>query len=155
LLKKGANPNLKNDSGATALMWAAANLEKTRVLLAHDAQVNAISDDLRTPLMIAAGTPAGRPIVKLLLEHGANVNPTKRPDSESSPVIQAALAADPEMMKLLIDRGADLKASATTAFVIALTEGCAKCGDLLMKEGLDAKASSVVLPQVASFSDAR
>jgi len=67
LLKKGANPNLKNDVGATALMWAATDLEKTRVLLAHDAKVNAISDDQRTPLMIAAILPTGRPIVKLLL----------------------------------------------------------------------------------------
>ncbi len=49
LLKKGADPNAHNDAKATALMWAATDLEKTRVLLAHNAQVNARSDDLRTP----------------------------------------------------------------------------------------------------------
>ena len=78
-------------------------------------------DDLRTALMIAAGLPTGRPIVKLLLEHGAKLNPTKHPDSESSPLVQSALAADPEMMQLLIDPGADVKASATAGLLMAIT----------------------------------
>ena len=131
LLKKGANPNLKNDAGATALMWAAMNLEKTRVLIAHGAEVNAISEDLRTPLMIAAGLPTGSPIVTLLLDHGAKLNPTKNPDAESSPLIQAALAADPEMIGMLIDHGADVKASQNSVVAIALMQDCQKCADLL------------------------
>ena len=106
-------------------MWAALDLEKTRVLLAHGADVNAISEDLRTPLMIAAGLPTGRPIVKLLLEHGAKLNPTKHPYSESSPLVQAALAADPEMMQLLIDRGADVKASADAGILMAMPRSAA------------------------------
>src|SRR5215510_2759725 len=72
LLKRGADPNSRNDINATALMWAATDLEKTRVLLAHGADVNARSDSSRTPLMIAAGRPGGAQIVKLLLDHGAN-----------------------------------------------------------------------------------
>lgn len=154
LLKKGANPKLKNDAGATALMWAATSLEKTRVLLAHGAEVNVISDDVRTPLMIAAGIPTGRPIVKLLLEHGANLNPTRHPDAESSPLIQAALAADPEMMQLLIDRGADVKASATAAMTIALLQNCRKCLDLLLKQNFDKDVYTATLQQVANFADA-
>src|SRR5581483_9277476 len=59
LLKKGADPNKHNDAGATALMWAATDLEKARVLLDNGADVNARSDDLRTPLMIAARRPGG------------------------------------------------------------------------------------------------
>src|ERR1035441_7549087 len=55
LLKMGADPNRKNDANATALMWAAADLEKTRLLLSAGADVNAKSDDLRTPLMIEIG----------------------------------------------------------------------------------------------------
>jgi ankyrin repeat protein len=154
LLKAGANPNLKNDAGATALMWAATNLEKTRVLVAHDARVNDVSDDLRTPLMIAAGTPGGLPIVKLLLEHGANVNPTKHPDSESSPLIQSAVAADVETMRLLLEHGADLKASAGGALAISFQQNCRKCVDFLMKQDLDKDVYTATLTVVAAFADA-
>ena len=154
LLKKGAKPNLKNDANATALMWAATDLEKTRVLVAHGAGVNAISDDNRTPLMIAAGSPAGLPIVKLLLEHGANVNPTRHPDTESSPLAQATLAASPAMMQLLIDHKADIKASAVVAMVTAFDQNCRKCVDVLMKHDLDKDVYTAVLQQIAYFSDA-
>ena len=153
LLKKGANPNVKNDAGATALMWAAMDLDKARVLVAHGADVNAKSNDLRTPLMIAAGLPAGRPTVKLLLEHGANVNPTKRPDSESSPLAQAAWAADPETMRMLIDAGADLKASGGAALTLAITQYCQSCVNLLVSKGLEKDAYTEALQQVANFAD--
>src|SRR5262245_21811334 len=74
LLKQGANPNLGNDAKATALMWAATDLAKTRVLLDHAADVNAVSADFRTALVVAAGRPGGAPVVKLLLDHGADPN---------------------------------------------------------------------------------
>src|SRR6266567_9544324 len=74
LLKQGADPNKKNDANATVLMWAATDLEKTRLLLDHGADVNARSSDLRTPLMIAARRPGNTHAVKLLLERGANPN---------------------------------------------------------------------------------
>lgn len=35
LLKKGADPNVRNEAGATALMWAVDDLEKTRLLVEH------------------------------------------------------------------------------------------------------------------------
>lgn len=155
LLKKGADPSLKNDAGATALMWAAMDLEKTRVLIAHGADVNAISEDQRTPLMVAAGIANGRPIVKLLLDHGANLNPTKHPDSESSPLIQAVLAADPETMQFLIDHGADVKASANGALPIAYQQDCLKCADLLMKYDLPPAVYTNALQIVANFADAK
>ncbi len=92
LLKHGADPNKRNDANATALMWAAKDLEKARLLLKHGADVNARSDDMRTPLMIAARRPGGAPIVKLLLDHKANPNPNARPETESSPLIEAVTA---------------------------------------------------------------
>jgi len=49
LLKQGADPNKQNDANATALMWAAVDPGKTKVLLDHGAEVNARSDDSRTP----------------------------------------------------------------------------------------------------------
>jgi ankyrin repeat protein len=153
LVRMGAKVNAKNDAGATALMWASTDLAKTRLLVAHGADVNAISEDLRTPLMIAAASPTGRPVVKFLLEKGAKTNPTKHPDSESSPLTQAALAADPEMMQMLLDHGADLKASAVSALSVAFLQNCAKCVDLLMKRDLDKDVYTAVLPQIVYFAD--
>lgn len=156
LLKKGADVNARNDIRATALMWAATDMEKTRVLLAHGADVNARSDSARTPLMIAAGKPGGAPIVKLLLDHGANPNPNGNPAGESSPIIQAALAADTDSMRLLMSRGADLNMPAgAMALAMALTQDCSRCADLLVKAGLDKEAYTISLLNTATFADVR
>jgi len=155
LLKRGADPNVKNDAKATPLMWAAMNLEKTRVLLAHGAEVNVMSDDLRTPLMIAAGKPNGAPIVKFLLEHGANANPTKNPGAESSPLIQAAVAADAESMQLLLDHGADLKIAGGPALALAITLQCSKCIDLLVAKNMDKVAYTIALLSTAFLADVK
>src|SRR5580704_16047672 len=99
LLKLGADPNKRNDANVTALMWAATDLEKTRLLLDHGADVNARSSDLRTPLMIAAGHPGNSATVKLLLDRHANPNPNPHPAAESSPLIDAATAGDAASME--------------------------------------------------------
>jgi ankyrin repeat protein len=151
LLKKGADPNARNDARATSLMWAATNLEKTRVLLAHGAEVNTVSADMRSPLMIAAGAPAGRPIVRLLLERGANPNPTANPPGESSPLIQAAMAADAERMQMLIDKGADVKKAGATALAVAVNTNCSACVDLLAQHNLDKDAYTMSLGMVVNF----
>ncbi len=154
LLKEGADPNLRNDANATALMWAATHFEKTQVLLAHGADVNALSDDVRTPLMIAAGVPGGARIVKLLLDRGADPNPTRNPATESSPLIQAALAADAETMQLLIDRGAEVQAAGGPALAISVMMGCSKCVDLLVARNLDKEAYTSALLRTATLGDA-
>ena len=138
LIGQGADPNQRNDAGATALMWAALDLEKTRVLVAHGADVNAKSDDARTPLMVAAGRPGGAPIVKLLLDHGANPNPTSNPGAASSPLLEASLAGDADSMQALLDHGADFKDIAGFALANAAGADCTKCIDLLVARNLDA-----------------
>ncbi len=148
LIKQGADPNKRNDAGATALIWAALDLEKTRVLLAHGADVNARSEDMRTPLMVAAGRPGGGPIVKLLLAHGANPNPTPNPGAESSPLLEASLAGDAESMQALLDRGADLKDIGGAALANVAGADCMKCVDLLVARNLDAMQYTIALQQV-------
>ncbi len=149
LIKQGADPNKRNDAGATALIWAALDLEKTKVLVAHGADVNARSADARTPLMVAAGRPGGAPIVKLLLAHGANPNPTSNPGAESSPLLEASLAGDAETMQALLDRGAALKDLGGFALANAAGADCTKCVDLLVARNLDATQYTIALQQVA------
>ena len=153
LLKQGADPNRRNDANATALMWAATDLEKTRVLLDHGADVNARSSDLRTPLLIAARRPGNTAVVKLLLDRGANPNPNAHPLTESSPLIEAATAGDAPTMELLLGRGADAKAAAQPALTMAITTQCSKCLSLLVAKDLDKAAYSLVLPEVAVLGD--
>jgi ankyrin repeat protein len=148
LIKQGANVNKRNDAGATALMWAALDLEKTRVLLAHNADVNARSEDSRTPLMTAAGRPGGAATVKLLLTHGANPNPTSNPSAESSPLLEASLAGDAEIMQVLLDRGAEFKDIAGFALANAAGADCAKCIEMLAARKLDPMQYTIALQQV-------
>jgi ankyrin repeat protein len=149
LIERGADPNKRNDAGATALMWAAPDLEKTRVLVAHGADVNAHSDDMRTPLMVAAGLPGGAPVVKWLLAHGANPNPTSNPGAESSPLLEASLAGDAETMQALLGRGAGLKDIGGFALANAAAADCTKCIDLLVARNLDAVEYTIALQRVA------
>ncbi|MEO8592237.1 MAG: ankyrin repeat domain-containing protein [Candidatus Solibacter sp.] len=148
LIKQGADPNKRNDAGATALMWAALDLEKTRVLLAHGADVNAKSDDGRSALMVAAGRPGNSATVKLLLSKGANPNPTTNPATESSPLMEAALAGDPESMQALLDKGAELKEAGTILSWGAGAE-CQKCIDLILARKLEPVEYSIALGLVS------
>ncbi len=124
LLKMGADSNQRNDANATALMWAARHLEKTRLLVDHGADVNARSDDRRTPLMIAARRPGAAPIVKFLLEKGANPNPNAKPATESSPLLEALAGGDAAIVRLLMQGGADAKAAADTGLTLAVLTKC-------------------------------
>src|SRR5205823_13405759 len=116
---------------ATALIRSATDHAKTRLLVDHGADVNAKSDDLRTPLMIAARRNGAAPIVKFLLDHKANPNPNAKPDTESSPLLEALTAGDATIVEMLIQSGADAKASADIGLTMAVTTYCAKCLDLL------------------------
>ena len=155
LLKMGADPNKHNDAGATALMWAATNLEKTSLLLDHGADVNARSDDMRTPLMIAARRPGGAPIVKLLLEHGAKANPNYRPENESSPLIEGLSSGDPQVVAMLLDHGADAKMAGETGLTMAITSHCPSCLDRLLQQVTDKSVLTAALDDTVVFADLR
>ena len=87
--------------------------------MAHGADVNARSSDMRTPLMIAARRPGNSAAVKFLLDHGANPNPNPHPAAESSPLIEAATAGDAASMELLLGRGAEVKDAGELALEMA------------------------------------
>jgi ankyrin repeat protein len=132
LLEEGADPNLRNDAGATALMWAVDDLEKSRLLIEHGANVNARSDDGRTPLLIAAGHLGNTEVIKLLLDRGADLS-AKSPSNLGYATVlsEAARTGDESLLRMLIKRGADVKSAGVVALWDASRSDCSKCFELL------------------------
>lgn len=153
LLQKGADANARNDAGASALMWAATDLSKTRVLLRHHADVNARSNDMHTPLIVAARKPGNVAVVRLLLENGANPNPNAHPVTEYSPLTEAALSGDPAIVELLLSKGADVKATKDVAIENAVFVGCSKCLSLIAAHPINAEAASLALADIGQIGD--
>ena len=134
LMAAGANSNLANESGATALMWATDSFEKVSLLVSHGADVNAKSDAVRTPLLIAAGRHGAAPVVKLLLDHGANPSAhSPGLGGDMTPLAEAAYSGDYEVLQMLIARGADLKAGRVGALALATLMNRSDCTALLMQ----------------------
>ena len=153
LLKKGSDPNRHNDANATALMWAVGNMDKTKLLLEHGADVNAKSDDMRTPLMIAARHPGNAEVVKLLLNHGANPNPNAKPEQEGSPLLDAITASDAETTKLLLARGANGEAVGEMGMMMSVSSNCPGCIDLIADKVAKKGVFTAALQDVAIFAD--
>ena len=134
LLDNGADPNIRNEAGATALMWAVDDLEKTRLLLDHGADVNVRSGDGRTPLLVAAGQFGCNAVVKLLLDRGANIA-AKSPSSVgySTALSEAARVGDESLIRMFIQHGADVKSAGFQALTTANRAKCEKCLEILME----------------------
>jgi len=109
-LASGADPNVHDDTGATALMYAAAYGSATdvRLLIDAGAAVNTPNKYGSTALMWAAGEPDK---LQLLLGHGASV--TARAVDRTTALLVAARLGAVDSMRLLIARGADPKATAS------------------------------------------
>ncbi len=133
LLAAGADPNARNDAGATALMWAVYDLEKTRLLVDHGADVNARSDNARTPLMIAATRHGSTPILQFLLDHGANPS-AQAPGllGPMTPLAEAAYASDVDAMRTLLAHGADVNGAGANTLSYAGVVDCVPCINLVI-----------------------
>ena len=103
LLTAGADPNERDDTGATALMVASAfgTLDSLAALLAAGADVNASDANGATAIMWATSDVAR---VRLLLDYGADVRVTA--SGGSTAATAAAQRGDLESLRLLIARGA-------------------------------------------------
>lgn len=106
-LEKGGEVDLTKDIPASdgkvhdyTLLMEAANhgsIEVAIVLLKHKANVNAVTSFNTTPLIYAArgGNPA---LIKLLIDHGADIN-----WDESAPLAQAVFYGHIDAIKALLD----------------------------------------------------
>src|SRR4030095_4402527 len=76
-----------------------------------------------------------------------------KPDQMGSPLIQAGTTGDTEMMQLLIDRGADVKAAAEPLLVSAITNRCEKCLNMIVAKNPDRDAFTGALQETAVLAD--
>jgi N-acyl-D-amino-acid deacylase len=119
LLERGANPTERNNAGVSPIVSGAASgdLETVQLLLgadakpddfpeANDPRATPITAGFRTPLMWAAYLNDA-PMVRLLLQHGADPNHSTH---FGSPLSQACWNDGFEAAELLIDRGAKVNA---------------------------------------------
>lgn len=161
LIAKKAKVNVTNQFGSTPLSEAAqlgdARLVKT--LLDAGAQPNAATQDGQTALMLAIQT-GELPVVEMLVKAGANVNAKETFHNQTALMWAAAASKNaPEMVKLLLSKGADVKPRALysdwpsqissepraqyrpvgglTAMLYAARDGCYECVEELMAAGAD------------------
>jgi ankyrin repeat protein len=119
LINSGANVNEKDELGWTPLHMVFAtqsSLDKSeifintvRVLLSHNADINAKTNDGTTVLMLAAGTFMAKPeIVQFLLQYKPDINAVDA-NHKTALILAAANARHPEVISLLLNAGANAK----------------------------------------------
>ena len=144
LLDHGADPNLANSSGSTALMLSATDIAKVRLLKDHGAVVNATSTRGRTALFLAAMSDRSADIVRLLISAGADVHVV---DGLKMTVLHAAaIGNDAETVRVLVDAGLDVNATdflGYTPLIYACSKGNLAAARLLLAKAADVNAVSV------------
>jgi ankyrin repeat protein len=145
LLDAGLDPNAATKSGGTtALMMAAPDVDKMRLLIDRGANVNARSETKYTALMVAAqyGTHSTAAI-RLLLARGADGSPSQgRPLFNADPLFLAAYGGNAEVLPDLLKAGASLNGEMTLigtsnsdAISGAVRHGYLDVADTLVKLG--------------------
>jgi ankyrin repeat protein len=164
LLEQGADPNVRDDTGETALMRGAlfADVEAMRVLVAHGAKASARGGNGASPLLravhdlgkarlllergapvndmvmvAAARVPGCRELLDLLFAHGGNARAAVH---GYTPLMASAGNGDLGAVKCLLDHGADAKAQMSngyTGLIGAAIAGDAQVVALLLERGAD------------------
>ena len=161
LIAKKANVNVRNEFGATPIAEAAdlADARMLKMLLDAGADPEGANQDGQTALMLAIKT-GEVPAVDMLIKAGANVNTIEK-FHHQTPLMWAAAAQKNagEMVKLLLTKGADVKARALftdwpsqitsepraqyrpvgglTPLLYAARDGCSDCVEALIGAGAD------------------
>ena len=110
LLDAGMKPDARSSVGTTALMFAARDIEKVKLLVERGADVNARAATGITVLTVASRYKGNSDVVRLLLKKGARANPENVVETRNNatPMFLAVMAGDVETLGLLIDAGAKI-----------------------------------------------
>jgi N-acyl-D-amino-acid deacylase len=107
-------------AGTTPLMAAVPNLEQTRGLLDQGADPNARAKSGYTALDVAAQYRESAPVIRLLLDRGAKLNP--KPDlNDPHPLALAAFSGNVEALGPLVKAGAPINAPTILGGVLYAT----------------------------------
>ncbi len=140
LIRAGAKVNAANEYGVTPLSLACTNRSAAMVerLLQAGADPNAALWTGETPVMVCART-GNVETVKLLLSHGADLN-AKETQQEQTALMRAVAEKHPDVVRALIDRGADVRARSKdgfTALLFAGQQGEVASAKMLLAAGAD------------------
>jgi ankyrin repeat protein len=145
LIRAGGKVNLANDYGVTPLSLACTNRNAAMIdsLLKAGADPNAALSTGETPVMVCART-GNVETVKLLLAHGADPN-VKETQQGQTALMRAVAEKHPEVVRALIDRGADVRARSRggfTALSFASQQGEVASARMLLAAGADVNATT-------------
>ena len=141
LLRRGVDPNAQDADGTPALMAATlyAGADCIQLLLDAGANPNATNSVGATPLMWAVPDLAR---VKLLISRGADVNARSTSLQRTPLLIAARYPGSVEVLRLLLDKGADLHAKDTngaSALSLAVTYADVAVVRFLVENGINLK----------------
>jgi ankyrin repeat protein len=140
LISKGANVNLKNKDGWSALHFAArkGNLEKCKILIENKVEIDSLDKYGETALLKAArsGIRDSGDICSLLIENGANVNVTDR-DGNTPLLLASAYSAAKRVVEILLLHNADINAKNKNGENALFKVRSAEIAQLLISNGID------------------
>jgi hypothetical protein len=145
LIDRGADVNARNDAGATALMWGVDDVQKTKVLLEHNADPNARFLDNPTVLSLAAGRVGATDVVEALVGAGARTG-------GDTAFARAVVAGDERTIRVLLERGAGTINAARDA-AAAMRSGCQPCVDLVLASAAREARESAFAARAANEDD--
>jgi ankyrin repeat protein len=136
LLEKGADPNAESQTGVTPLMEAArsGNVDAVRALIAGGATVNVSERDRNQTALMWAVARRHPAVVRLLLEHGADVHARTRVRPLRVMLDQGPRRA----VKTSVQDARQIEAGGSTALVFAAEVGDARSAQHLLAAGANA-----------------